>query len=172
MDFLLHGEETERLRFRKLVPADFELWLPFHKDKRTSEFWNGLPQDPETACEQDFERTFYRYSNHLGGKQALILKGTGELIGLCGLLVQEVDGQKELEIAYSLLPPFWKRGFATEAAVKCREFAFHNQLAESLVSIIHIGNVPSQKVALNNGMQLDRTTTYNNNPVHIFRIRS
>jgi len=62
------------------------------------------------------------------------------------------------------------KGYATEAAKKCKEFAFENNLAESLISIIHVDNIPSQKVALNNGMFLDKTTIYRDNQVHIFRI--
>tara|TARA_R110002167_G_scaffold103346_11_gene267412 strand:+ start:1960 stop:2478 length:519 start_codon:yes stop_codon:yes gene_type:complete len=170
MELLLDGQETERLLFRKLSQNDINDWLPFHQDPSTSAFWSGLPKDPETACREDFERTFYRYGNQLGGKQALVLKSDKTLIGLAGLLVQEIDGQREIEVAYSLLPAFWGRGFATEAARKCKAYAFRNNLAKSLISIIHIDNIPSQNVALNNGMQRDKTTTYRGNPVYIFRV--
>lgn len=170
MDFLLDGKETKHLLFRKLKPSDFNTWLPFHQDKKTSEFWSGLPQKPEIACQQDIDRTLYRYSNNLGGKQALILKKTNEFIGLAGLLVQEVNGKQELEIAYSLLPKFWGNGYATEAAQACKAYAIKNELVSSLISIIHINNISSQKVAIQNGMQIDTTTTYHNNPVYIYRI--
>ncbi len=169
MDFLLDGEESRRLLFRKLAPSDFGSWLPFHQDKRTSEFWSGLPEDPKAACEEDIKRTLYRYENDLGGRMAIVRKDTNELVGLAGLLIQEVDDQREVEIAYSLLPRFWKQGFATEAAQKSKAYAFTHELADSLISIIHIHNTPSQKVALNNGMVLEKTTTYKNNPVHIYR---
>lgn len=92
--FLLTGQETDRLFFRRLQQSDFDAWLPFHQDPRTSEFWTGLPKNPQTACRQDFDRTFFRYENNLGGKQAMILKSSGEFIGLSGLLVQEVDEKK------------------------------------------------------------------------------
>lgn len=172
MQLLLDGQETERLYFRKLLPNDFSKWLPFHHDKRTSKYWSGLPQDPIVACKQDFERTFERYENKLGGKQALILKSNDELIGLCGLLVQEIDGLGEIEIAHSLLPKFWGQGFAKEAAEKCKEFGLGLGAANRLISIIHIDNVPSQKVALAIGMHLDRSTFYGKNPVRIFSTRS
>ncbi|MEL6917401.1 MAG: GNAT family N-acetyltransferase [Bacteroidota bacterium] len=170
MDYLLEGEETDRLLFRKLVPADFEDWLPFHKNPLSSQFWEGLPKDPEIACQQQFDRVFERYENRLGGMNALIHKYSGHLIGLCGLLVQAVDGMEELEIGYSILPEHWKKGYATEAAVKCKTFAFANNLVHSLISIIQVDNIPSQKVAISNGMHLDKTTIYNANRVHIFRV--
>lgn len=169
-NFLLEGQETERLVFRKFVPSDFEAWLPFHQDPRSSQYWEGLPQDPIQACKEQFERLFERYDTNLGGMNALTQKVSGKLIGMCGLLVQTVDETRELEIGYSILPEYWKKGYATEAAIKCKAYAFENKLANSLISIIHIDNVPSQKVALNNGMYLDITTVYKNNPVDIFRI--
>ncbi|MFS4467161.1 GNAT family N-acetyltransferase [Maribacter sp. 2210JD10-5] len=169
MLYLLDGYETERLLFRKIKPSDFNTWLPFHEEPLSSQFWEGLPKNPKIACQQQFNRIFERYEKGLGGMNALILKNKNSLVGLCGLLVQEVDGKEELEIGYSILPQYWKMGLATEAAIKCREVAFKEEWASSLISIIHVDNIPSQKVALNNGMMLDKTTVYNDNPVHIFR---
>lgn len=169
-NFLLTNESTERLHFRKVIPADFEDWLPFYHNPLSTKHWDGLPSNPTIACREQFDRIFERYENDLGGMNALVLRQTDQLIGLCGLLIQQVDHIQELEIGYSILPQFWLQGFAFEAAQKCKHFAFENSLANSLISIIHIDNVPSQKVALKNGMYLDKTTTYKNNPVHIFRV--
>lgn len=169
-NYLLEGEETERLYFRKFEQSDFNEWLPFHQDPLSTQYWEGLPTDPLEACKQQFIRFFERYEKNLGGMNALIHKSTGALIGMAGLLIQSVDDLQELEIGYSILPEFWKNGYGTEAAIKCKKYAFKNKLTESLISIIHVDNLPSQKVAMNNGMHLDSTTTYRDNPVHIFRI--
>ncbi len=169
-NYLLEGQETKRLRFRRLRSSDFDMWLPFHQDPRSSQYWEGLPQDPVIACREQFDRVFERYEKGLGGMNALINSVTNEFIGICGLLVQTVDDIQELEIGYSVLPKYWKNGYATEAAIKCREYAIANKLTDSLISIIHVDNLPSQKVAQNNGMRLDKITTYRNNPVHIFRV--
>ncbi len=170
--YLLEGEESQRLLFRSLTSGDFDSWLPFYEDPSSTAFWEGLPKDPITACEEQFERVFERYEKGLGGMNALIKKDSSELVGICGLLVQIVDDIEELEIGYSLLPNFRGKGYASEAAQKCRDFAFEKGFSDSLISIIHIDNIPSQKVAIANGMHLDKTTDYKNNPVHIFRIRN
>ncbi len=172
MDYLLTGEESKRLYFRKVQPSDFELWLPFHEDPSSSKFWSEGNLSPKAACQKWFDNTFYRYKNNLGGMNALIDINTGALIGQCGLLKQTVDSLQELEIGYSLLPAFRIKGYATEAAIKCKSFAFEHKMAQSLISIIHIENKASQHVAIKNGMSLDNTTTYKNNPVHIFRVIS
>ncbi|MBC2838148.1 GNAT family N-acetyltransferase [Robiginitalea sp. SC105] len=170
MNYLLENLETDRLRFRKIRETDFPLWLEFFKNPEASKHWVSENEPPNLACEKWYAKQFGRYENNLGGMNALIDRKSGELVGHCGLLIQQVDGTTELEIGYSLLPENWNRGLATEAAKKCMEFAFENRLSESLISIISLTNIPSQKVALKNGLTLDKTTVYKGNPVHIFRI--
>ena len=140
--YLLENESTDRLLFRRLQESDFNDWLPFYFNPRSTQFWEGLPTDPMEACQIQFDRIFERYENDLGGMNALVLQETGQLVGICGLLVQTVDQMEELEIGYSVLPQFWQQGFAIEAAQKCKEFAFEHHFADSLISIIHVDNVP------------------------------
>ncbi|WP_350287695.1 GNAT family N-acetyltransferase [uncultured Croceitalea sp.] len=169
-NYLLEGQTTERLFFRKLTPEDFKDWLPFYDNPASTQYWNGLPTDPSTACKEQFKRIFERYELGIGGMNALISKKDNRLIGMCGLLIQQVDNSEELEIGYSVLPKFWRQGYAFEAAKKCKDFAFEHRLRDSLISIIQVDNIPSQRTAIKNGMRLDKTTTYKNNRVHIFRI--
>ena len=170
MKYLLDSEETEHLRFRKIELSDFDQWLEFHKDPRTSAHWTWDKKDPVTECTLWYEKQFDRYANDRGGMNALIEKESGKLVGHCGLLVQTVDELPELEIGYSLLPAFWRKGYATEAAVRCRDYAFQRSLSESLISIISVTNTPSQKVAQKNGMTVDKEAIYAGNNVKIYRI--
>ncbi len=125
---------------------------------------------PEEHCQRWFDKAFYRYANNLGGMNVLIDKESGEFIGQCGLLIQTVDKIQELEVAYSLLQKHWNNGYATEAAKACIDYVFKNKLRESLISIIHVNNIESQRVALKNNLKLDYETIYDDNPVKIFRI--
>ena len=170
MKFLLNNQESQRLIFRKVKLSDYDEWLEFHKNPLSSQYWIADFESPEKECEKWYERQFFRYQNDLGGMNALIEKKSQRLIGHCGLLVQEVDHITELEVGYSILPEFWKRGFATESARKCMDFAFQNDLSDSIISIISITNIPSEKVALKNGMRIDKVTEYKRNKVNIFRI--
>ena len=171
MKYLLKNQETERILFREVRTSDFNDWLEFYKDPNTSLHWISELESPEIECKKWYEKQFYRYKNSLGGMNALIEKESGKLIGHCGLLVQNVDEISELEIGYSLLPKFWNKGFATEAAKKCRDYAFGNGLSDSIISIISLTNKASEMVALKNGMKVDKVTKYRGNKVTIFRIK-
>ena len=170
--FLLHGEDSDRLTFRSVDRRDFAAWLKFFEDPSCFQHWIVEKEIPETACDKWYEKQFHRYTNNLGGMNALIEKKTNQLVGHAGLLVQSVDGISELEIAYSLLPAFWNKGFASEAAQKIKSFAFDRSLSTSLISIISLTNTPSAKVAVRTGMSIDKVTTYHLNDVNIFRIFS
>ena len=167
---LLDGHKSARLNFRSIQPDDFETWLPFYEDPESTRYWEGIPTDPVLACKEQFHRIFERYEKNLGGMNALISRTDHVFVGMCGLLLQEIDGKKDWEIGYSLLPRYWGMGYATEAAQYCKKIAFDKGLAESLISIIHINNLPSQHVALRNGMKRGHQTVYKDNPVYIYRI--
>lgn len=160
MKYLLTGQETERLKFRLLVPEDFDSWINLFKPTNVAKF---LKLDPKLSnkrlCELWFEKAFHRYENNLGGMNVLINKKTNELIGQSGILVQNIDNIERLEIGYSILPEFWNKGFASESAIKCKNFAFENNFSESLVSVVHHENIGSERVAIKNGMTLEKKMT-------------
>ncbi|SFR52860.1 Protein N-acetyltransferase, RimJ/RimL family [Robiginitalea myxolifaciens] len=171
-NYLLEGFETERLLLRCFRPEDQQKWLEFFLDPSSTAYWEGIPADPEQACREQFERLFERYEKGLGGMNALIEKSSDQLAGMCGLLVQDIDGIQELEIGYSLLTPFRGKGYASEAARLCRDTAFENRWTPSLISIIHRDNTPSMRVAEGLGMKRDKQTVYKDNPVWIYRIHN
>ena len=162
--------ETIKLKFRKLEAGDVETLLPFFSSAEAMKFLFPL-ETPVKTAESWLEKQFGRYAEN-NGLYALIHKDTNEFIGQCGLLVQDVDDKQELEIGYHLLPAHWGNGYATEAAIACKKFAFENEMADSIISIIHVDNIASQKVALRNGMQAEKHTTFKGLPVIIYRISS
>lgn len=172
--YSLEGEESERLIFRKVTQNDFETWLIFCQDFDSLKYIftqeQLLIEDPIERCNIWFARVFNRYENGLGGMNALIDKNTNEFVGQCGLLIQNIDETEELEVGYSIMPAHRGKGYATEAAIKCKEFAFENNFAPSLISTIVPENTASIQVALNNGMSLEKTTISKGDKVNIYRI--
>ena len=56
------------------------------------------------------------------------------------------------DLGYGLRKEFWHKGFATEAAIACKEYAFQVLDFDDVYSIIRDSNVASQNVARRNGM--------------------
>ncbi|WP_081212271.1 GNAT family N-acetyltransferase [Salegentibacter sediminis] len=157
MKYLLTGQETERLKFRLLKPEDFDSWMGLFKAKNIAKYLDlDIHLSESELCKKWFDKVFHRYENDLGGMNVLINKKTNKLVGQCGLLVQTVEEIERLEVGYAILPEFWNQGFASESATKCKNYAFENQFADSLISTIHIDNLSSEKVALKNCMTFEK----------------
>lgn len=149
--------ETARLITRFVTKEDAAVWVDYCKDPTATKFTIIKDKTPEEMSELFIDLTLKRYKEHRLGLQALINKETHEFIGKCGLLLQEVNGKEEVEVGYHLLPKFWGKGYATEAARGFRDYAFENNLADSVISLIDPDNIASKKVAIRNGMKLTET---------------
>jgi [ribosomal protein S5]-alanine N-acetyltransferase len=101
----------------------------------------------------------------------MILKETGQLIGDCGLVRQQVDGATETEIAYHLQRDHQGRGLATEAARACRDHGFLTLGLQRLISLIRPENVPSRRVAERNGMLVEKETIFHELPHVVYVAR-
>lgn len=67
--------------------------------------------------------------------------------------LSRIQGQQVPEIGYLLRAEYWHKGYATEAAIACKEYAFNILNFDKVYSIIRDTNIPSQKVALRNDMR-------------------
>ncbi|RYD76014.1 MAG: N-acetyltransferase [Sphingobacteriales bacterium] len=166
----LENCETERLKFRKLETTDIEELMPFFNSEIAMEFLPVSSIIPAENAPIWIHRQKNRYKTNGDGLYALIHKETGKIVGMCGLIIQDVDDKKELEIGYHLLPQYWKNGFATEAAGFCKSFVRENKLAGSVISLIDLHNINSQKVAERNGLERQKQTVFKNIAAYIYRI--
>jgi [ribosomal protein S5]-alanine N-acetyltransferase len=98
------------------------------------------------------ERQIRRYARHGHGLWLAIEKATGEPVGQVGLLIQQVHGVEEKEVAYLIHRPFWRRGFATEAGAAARDYAFEVLGRKRVIALIRPENVPSIGVARKLGL--------------------
>lgn len=160
---------TERLRFRLLTPEDRPWVLAFVKDDTATRYYFP-PDDREQYCQLWYDREQWRRENYGATMYVLEDKATGEPIGQCGILVQEVDNQLWTEVGYGLRPEYWHQGYAIEAATSCRDYIFRNNFSDLVISLIHPDNVPSQNVARRNGMTKGHRTTFRDLPIDMWRI--
>lgn len=143
--------ETERLLLREMGQSDLAALCAILQDDETMYAYEGALSDDEAQAWLD--RQMERYARDGFGLWAVVLKETGAMIGQCGLTYQDADGVRVVEVGYLFRRSFWHRGYATEAARVCRDYAFDQVGVDTVYSIIRDTNIPSQKVALRNGMK-------------------
>ena len=143
--------ETPRLLLREMTAADRPDLCMILQDKEVMYAYNGPFSDEEV--DEWLERQLARYRQYGYGLWAVVLKATGEMIGQCGLTLQQWNGREMLEVGYLFQRSHWHQGYATEAARACMEYAFNILGASEVCSIIRDNNIPSQRVALRNGMR-------------------
>ena len=143
--------ETERLILRELVQEDYNDLCRLQQDDETMYAYEGAFSDQEAQAWLD--KQLNRYQTYHFGLWAMIRKDTQEWIGQCGITMQAYKDQEVPEIGYLLQRRYWHQGYATEAAIACREYGFNTLQFPALYSIIRDTNQASQRVALRNGMQ-------------------
>ena len=142
--------ETQRLLLREMTPADRPALCRILQDSEVMYAYNGPFSDEEV--DEWLERQLARYRQWGYGLWAVVLKATGEMIGQCGLTLQQWNGREMLEAGYLFQRSHWHQGYATEAARACMDYAFGTLNSHLVCSIIRDNNLPSQQVALRNGM--------------------
>ena len=160
--------ETSRLLLREFVPEDADALARVICDRETMRFYPAPFDRP--GADEWIVRNRRRYEEFGLGLWAVVLKSTGEMIGDCGITVQEVDGEGLHEIGYHVRRDLWGQGLATEAARACRDYGFARLDAPFLISLIRPENVASCRVAERNGMTIWKETDHANLRHRVYRI--
>ncbi len=148
--------ETERLIFRSIELTDAEDFHRIYNDPKTMKFMGGTSDSPEFEREQIQKHIENYYEKYGFGLWAAILKENNRLIGRCGLLYQEVEGARDLEIAYLFDSNYWGKGLATEAAAMLVELGFQRFGFNRVVAFINPQNAASIRVAEKVGLKHEK----------------
>jgi len=166
------NQESERLIFRKLTKEDITSWTEFFNNNNRLHFLGmDLSRGKEVLAEEWIMTQFDRYEEKGLGHLAVEIKGSKTFIGLCGIIPRELEGENEYEIAYSIKPNFWKKGFGTEMAKQLKSYGKEYIDTKRFISIIHIDNVDSIDVAKKNGMTVLFRTEYLGMTVDVFGVK-
>lgn len=144
--------ETERLYLRKLTLADRAALCETLQDKEAMYAYEHAFSDEE--ADAWLARQIARYQEDGFGLWAVIRKEDGAFLGQCGITMQDIYGDRVPEIGYLLARRYWHKGYATEAARACKQYAFETLGLPAVYSIIRENNLPSRRVAERNGMRV------------------
>lgn len=146
--------ETERLWLRRITHEDFADLMAIWGDAETLKFYPNTLDEAEMRAW--IERNLKRYEEHGHSLYAVIRKSDQQFVGDCGLVIQDVNGVAELEVAYQFNKQFWGNGYATEAARGCMDYARDQLHRDRIISMIRPENLPSRRVAERNGLQIEK----------------
>ncbi|RAX43635.1 GNAT family N-acetyltransferase [Arthrobacter sp. AQ5-06] len=141
---------TDRLRFRQMTSADLDSMSALLGDPTVMTYYPAPKSRDEAA--QWIAWNEANYATH-GYGLWIVETHDGEFLGDCGLTWQHVNGHCELEAGYHMRAEVQGRGYATEAAAACKDFARDVLHVQRLVAIIHPDNLASRRVAEKIGMR-------------------
>lgn len=145
---------SDRLNFRKITYDDYGSICKILQDMDVMYAWEHAFSEEEVS--KWINKNLIRYENHGFSYFAVIEKGTNNFIGLMGPLVENIEGEEYIGIAYILAKQYWGLGYGIEGAKACMDHAFNVLKADKVIAQIRPENIQSQKVAQRLGMQVER----------------
>lgn len=153
--------ETERLLFRELNENDLVALRPILGDIETMYAWEYGFNDEQILGM--INRHMERYKKYGFSCNATIEKSTGTLIGIIGVLPEEINGKECIGVGYILGKEYWGRGYAIEASRAWLAYAFDTLNAGEVIADIRPENTASRKVVEKLGMKIVGEITKNVN---------
>ena len=161
--------ETERLILREMTEDDFNSLSEILMDSNVMQYYPTVFD--ENGVKNWIARNIARYRIFGFGLWAVWLKNTGEMIGDCGLTMQNINGQILPEIGYHIRKDRQRMGYAKEAAIAVRDWTFCNTPFNIVYSYMKYNNVPSAKTAVSYGCkQVDEFDDEVNEITKVFAI--
>lgn len=144
--------KSERLGFRNWVDDDLTEFAELNADLDVMEYFPKALTEKETAdfiyrLKKHYEKNGYNYF-------ATEILETEEFIGFIGLAYQEykTDFTPAVDIGWRLKKNAWGKGYATEGAKKCLDFAFNDLNLGKIISTCPENNTRSENVMKKIGM--------------------
>jgi len=144
---------SERLGFRDWAETDLDAFAAMNADADVMEFF------PKTLTREGSLKLMQRLSRQFAKKSytyfAVDILEDGQFIGFIGLNDQtyEADFTPCVDIGWRLNKAVWGKGYATEGAKRCLEYAFETLGLEKIYAIASAINIKSIHVMEKIGMQ-------------------
>ncbi len=147
--------ETDRLILRELTPNDAEfIFELLNEPSFIQNIGDRHIRTLDDAGAYIVNGPVASYAKNGFGLYLVVLRETGESIGMCGLIRR--DGLEDVDIGYALLPRFWSRGYAVEAARATKAYAKEVIGLKRIVAIVDPANEGSIRVLEKIGLRYEK----------------
>lgn len=159
--------ETERLVMRPFAESDLDAYAEMCADPEVMRFLGGKTWTRLEAW-RHIATTLGHWQLRGYGPWAVETRDGGQLVGRVGLMYPE--GWPGFEVGWTLARPAWGNGYATEAAARALDYAFHELDRDHVISLIHEDNRASLAVSKRLGQKFERTVELFGEDVGVYGI--
>lgn len=157
---------TERLLLREVCAGDFDAYASFLADPETTRFLSGVV-DRRTAWRQ-LAALAGAWTLTGAGWWAVEERASGALAGIVGAFHREtslpIGRDSDLELGWTIFPPFQRNGYATEAARAALACGVERHDPPRVVAHMNPANAASVGVARAIGMTFDGEVDFYGQP--------
>jgi RimJ/RimL family protein N-acetyltransferase len=159
--------QTARIRAERLRPDHLAELCAMHRDRRVMATLGGLRSD---AATRNYLAANLNHWERHGYGLWVLRDEVGRFLGRAGIRHLIIEGEPEIELAYSFLTDHWGRGLATEIASALLRMAWTHLGLPNLVSYTGLANFASQRVLQKVGFSFERALDYEGEPCLLYRI--
>ncbi len=143
---------SKRLGFRNWDINDIDKMHEINSDEKVMQFFPSLPSKEQTA--EFIARMMHQFQNKGFCYFAVDKLENNEFIGFIGLAEQtyQADFTPCVAIGWRIKSSEWNKGFATEGAKRCLDYAINDLKLENLFSIAPKVNVKSEHIMVKIGL--------------------
>ena len=150
--------ETPRLKLVEVTDRDVGPIFQLTGNEKVMEFFPKVLSYDD--AQQMVQKILHQYAEYGYCFWKVLLNTGDQFVGIAGLLHQEIDNKPETEISYRMLPEHWKKGYATEAAKACKQYAETKLGKKRLISLIRPQNDASIRVASRLGAKRTKSVLF------------
>jgi RimJ/RimL family protein N-acetyltransferase len=161
--------ETERLILRSFREEDVDVMAQLFANPDFMRFSSGVFTERKQTI-AFIEKVMGWDRAGIPSQFAVMPRGEDAIIGYCGFFYHPENGIEDVEIGYRLDPDYWNRGLITEAARAVRDHGFRDRKLSRVISLVHLENVPSRRVAEKNGLTVEKKITFPGFPTLVYAI--
>lgn len=148
--------ETDRLIIRSMQATDLESLAALWADPEVTRFMGG-PRNREEVIKM-LKEDLAATPEPAFDLWPVLEKVSGKIVGDCGIIDKEVDGKTEYEVVYVFARTSWGKGYATEAALALKSYAFQQLGLNRVIALIDPENTKSERVVEKIGFRHEKDT--------------
>ena len=146
--------DSHRLRFRELVPEDYDDAASILLDDEIMRKMSAYVS--ETLVNRWLNRKLEQYRDYGYSHWHVSLKETGEFVGIIGIAPETVEDAEYTGLGYLIRREHQRKGYAYEGAQACLEWAFRELHPGKIIAEIDADNLPSRLLAEKLGMACEK----------------